>query len=175
MAILIFAVLGGVLGLLLAIASRVFVVESDPTVDKIVAMMPGGQCGQCGKAGCRQAAQAMADGELAIDQCPPGGASLVSEIGKILGVSSSSEEVAPQFLARIDEAYCSGCTRCYKACPFDSIFGATKQIHTVITDICTGCRLCVDSCPQGCIEIYTPNATSQSWIWPKPSTAEVTS
>ncbi|MGL6259009.1 RnfABCDGE type electron transport complex subunit B [Vibrio sp. WXL210] len=173
MTVLIFMLLGALLGLMLGVASRVFVVESDPLVDKIVALMPGGQCGQCGKAGCRQAAQAMVDGELGYDQCPPGGASLVGDIAQLLGVQENSDKLAIQYIARVEEAQCSGCTRCSKACPFDCIFGATKQIHTVIADVCTGCRLCVDVCPQECIIIEPLQGSAQTWLWPKPFSTEV--
>ncbi|MDR9825520.1 RnfABCDGE type electron transport complex subunit B [Vibrio sp. FNV 38] len=169
MAVLLFAILGSGLGILLGIASRVYVVPSNPLVDSIEALMPGGQCGQCGKAGCRQAAEAMVKGELKPDECPPGGAGLAASISKILGVSAASNLTPKSYLAVIDEATCTGCTRCYKACPFDSIVGANKQIHSVIKEICTGCRLCVDSCPDNCIGIYEVEPEPSNWIWPKPA------
>jgi electron transport complex protein RnfB len=55
--------------------------------------------------------------------------------------------------AVIREAECIGCTKCIQACPFDSILGAAKQMHTVITDACTGCELCVEPCPVDCIDM----------------------
>ena len=42
-----------------------------------------------------------------------------------------------KFIARIDENRCIGCTLCIKACPFDAIVGASKHMHTVITQFCT--------------------------------------
>lgn len=59
----------------------------------------------------------------------------------------------PPMIAFIREEECIGCMKCIQACPFDSIVGATKLMHTVITDICTGCELCVEPCPVDCIDI----------------------
>ncbi|OGT42888.1 MAG: hypothetical protein A3F13_01460 [Gammaproteobacteria bacterium RIFCSPHIGHO2_12_FULL_40_19] len=61
----------------------------------------------------------------------------------------------PPKIAVIREAECIGCTKCIQACPFDSIMGATKLMHTVIKDICTGCELCVEPCPVDCIDIVS--------------------
>ena len=43
------AVLGGALGL----AAVIFRVEGDPLVDRIDAILPQTQCGQCGFPGCK--------------------------------------------------------------------------------------------------------------------------
>jgi Na+-translocating ferredoxin:NAD+ oxidoreductase subunit B len=59
----------------------------------------------------------------------------------------------PNQVVYIDETRCIGCTKCISACPVDAIVGATKLMHTVITDHCTGCELCIDPCPVDCIDI----------------------
>lgn len=61
----------------------------------------------------------------------------------------------PNKVALIREAECIGCTKCIDACPFDSILGAAKQMHTVIFDECIGCELCVPACPVDCIDLIT--------------------
>jgi len=58
-----------------------------------------------------------------------------------------------QTLAVINEEKCIGCTLCIKACPFDAILGASKQMHTVIDPFCTGCKLCIAPCPMDCISM----------------------
>ncbi len=168
MTFVIFIILGSLIGLGLGVASRRFAVQGDPLVDEIEALLPGGQCGQCGRAGCRQAAEAMVSGELGVDGCPPASSAFRLAAAKVLGLSASgaSEEVI--WLARVNESHCTGCNRCFKACPYDAIVGATKQLHTVVSDVCTGCRLCADTCPQGCIEIYSPQLAANRWFWPKP-------
>ena len=64
-----------------------------------------------------------------------------------------------------DEAVCIGCTKCIQACPVDAILGASKQMHTIITDECTGCDLCVAPCPVDCIKMVPIPTTINNWQW----------
>ncbi|EBS2136307.1 hypothetical protein DRK10_23665, partial [Salmonella enterica subsp. enterica serovar Fresno] len=76
------------------------------------------------------------------------------------------QQAAPvRMLAVIDENNCIGCTKCIQACPVDAIVGATRAMHTVMSDLCTGCNLCVDPCPTHCIELRPVNETPDSWKW----------
>jgi Na+-translocating ferredoxin:NAD+ oxidoreductase subunit B len=171
--IVFFVVLGAALGAALGFAAIYFKVESNPIVDQIEALLPGGQCGQCGEAGCRQAAVKMVEGELSPNSCPPGGATLATAVAEMLGVALEISADDKQWIASIDESQCSGCTRCYKACPFDAIVGASKQIHTVISEVCTGCQLCSQVCPQQCLTIIEAKPDATVWFWPKPKQAAV--
>ncbi|WP_455365209.1 RnfABCDGE type electron transport complex subunit B, partial [Kaarinaea lacus] len=69
--ILIFTLAALMFGVLLALAAIRFHVEGDPMVDKIDAVLPQTQCGQCGYPGCKPYARAIASGEADINQCPP--------------------------------------------------------------------------------------------------------
>ena len=42
-------------------------------IERLDRILPQTQCGQCGYAGCRPYAEAMARGDADIDRCPPGG------------------------------------------------------------------------------------------------------
>ncbi len=59
-AILVLAILAGLLGLILGYAAERFRVEEDPIVDQINALLPQTQCGQCGYPGCKPYAEAIA-------------------------------------------------------------------------------------------------------------------
>ncbi|MEJ2138603.1 MAG: RnfABCDGE type electron transport complex subunit B [Gammaproteobacteria bacterium] len=124
--------------------------------ERINALLPQTQCGQCGYPGCRPYAQAIVEGTADIDQCAPGGDALVVALSRLLGRSPAKLDrnyghPQPLAVARIDEAACIGCALCIAACPTDAILGASRFTHTVIRSECTGCELCVAPCPVDCI------------------------
>lgn len=162
-------------GLVLGFAAVRFRVQSDPVVDRIDAILPQTQCGQCGYPGCRPYAEAIARGEADINQCPPGGEAGVRALADLLGrdpkpINPENGVEKPDLVAVIDEDVCIGCTKCIQACPVDAILGAARQMHTVIESECTGCELCVAPCPVDCIDMVPPRAAARSWKWPLPET-----
>jgi Na+-translocating ferredoxin:NAD+ oxidoreductase subunit B len=124
--------------------------------DRIDALLPQTQCEQCGYHGCRPYAEAIAQGNAEINQCPPGGSAGIARLAALLSrtpipLNPKNGVEKPRVLARIIEADCIGCTKCIQACPVDAIVGANKLMHTVIADDCTGCERCVPACPVDCI------------------------
>lgn len=125
--------------------------------------LPQTQCEQCGFKGCLPYAEAMANGEALYNRCPPGGDDTLAKLAAILdepviSLDASRGTHYPQArVAFIREDECIGCTKCIQACPVDSILGAAKLMHTVITDECSGCELCVAPCPVDCIDIIDLN------------------
>jgi electron transport complex protein RnfB len=164
------------LGLLLGYASQRFRVEGNPVVDKIDSLLPQTQCGQCGYAGCRPYAEAVAAGEAEINRCAPGGETTMLSLADLLGRDpvALDESVAEQVpsVAVIDEQLCIGCTLCIQACPVDAILGAAKQMHTVIASECTGCELCIPPCPVDCIRMEPIHEDITHWKWPFPGSTE---
>ena len=133
-------------------------VAHDPPdlVERLDRLLPQTQCGQCGFAGCRPYAEAMARGEAGIDHCPPGGDAGALALARLLGLPALPYDRSrglqpPPQVALIVEADCIGCTKCIQACPVDAIVGANKLMHTVLPPLCTGCELCVPACPVDCI------------------------
>jgi electron transport complex protein RnfB len=129
--------------------------------DAIDAVLPQTQCTRCGYPACRPYADAIAQGEAAINQCPPGGAQGIALLADLTGqpivpLNPNNGLEGPLQVAIIDETRCIGCTVCIKACPVDAIVGGFKQMHTVLADDCTGCELCVTPCPVDCIVMVTP-------------------
>lgn len=169
-AILVMAGIAIVIGAVLGFAALRYKVEGDPMVEKIDAVLPQTQCGQCGYPGCRPYATAIAKGEADINLCPPGGEEGVKKLAELLGVEPKplNAEPKPKSVAYIDENLCIGCTLCIQACPVDAILGAAKQMHTVIASECTGCELCVAPCPVDCISMVPLKEDLSSWKWKYP-------
>lgn len=161
------------LGAVLGYASIKFKVEGDPLVDKIDAILPQTQCGQCGFPGCKPYATAIASGEADINQCPPGGEAGIRALADLLGVepkplNGEHGQPKPKSVAVIEESLCIGCTLCIQACPVDAILGAAKHMHTVIESECTGCELCVAPCPVDCIAMVPIPEKVSNWKWRYP-------
>ena len=142
-------------------------------VERLDAALPQTQCTRCGYPDCRAYAQAMADGEAAINRCPPGGAEGIVRLGAITGQAALPLDISCGVegglkLAVIDGPACIGCTLCLKACPVDCIIGASKLMHTVVAAQCTGCELCLPACPVDCIVMQPVTSVDPS---ADPSTA----
>ena len=141
-------VLALIFGAILGVASIKLKVKADPIVEKIDAILPQSQCGQCGYPGCKPYAEAIANGDV-ITKCVPGGRPTVVKIAEIMGVDvPAMDDVAEpeEMVAFIDENMCIGCTKC-------------------IPDLCTGCELCVAPCPTDCISMIKVKKDIDNWNW----------
>ncbi len=156
------------LGLVLGYAAIRVRVSESPLVQKIDAILPQTQCGQCGFPGCKPYATAIAKGEADINQCPPGGEEGIHKLAELLGVDPKPLNAEhgvpkPKSVAIIDEELCIGCTLCIQACPVDAILGAAKHMHTIIEKECTGCELCIPPCPVDCIYMQEVEEDLETW------------
>ena len=89
-AILVLGGLGLIFGLVLAGASKVFYVETDPRLDKLNECLPGANCGGCGYAGCGAYAEAVLNGEAPIGACASGGNECAQAMAAIMGVKAEA-------------------------------------------------------------------------------------
>ena len=174
--------MGILFGFGLAFASRIFKVEIDPRMEKILAALPGANCGACGKAGCSGLAEAIAKGDASLTSCPAGGEEVVNKIAGILGVDSCSVTrkiarvrcgggnrakdkfmykgtqtcSATNLLAKGQKLCRFGCLGfgdCVFVCPFDAIHMGEDGISVVDPDKCTACGKCVEACPKNIISL----------------------
>ena len=89
------AVLGGLglgFGLILAVASKVFYVRTDPRLDQLLEATPGANCGGCGYPGCSGYASAVLKGEAPIGRCTAGGAECAKRMAEIMGVEAHVQQ-----------------------------------------------------------------------------------
>ena len=87
------AILGGlglIFGLVLAAASKLFYVETDPRLEQLNECLPGANCGGCGYAGCGGYAEAVLKGEASIGKCNSGGNECAMAMAAIMGLKAEA-------------------------------------------------------------------------------------
>jgi Na+-translocating ferredoxin:NAD+ oxidoreductase RNF subunit RnfB len=96
------AVLGGLLGVGLALAAKFFGVKKDERAELVEKALPGANCGACGYAGCANYAEAIVKDNVPLDRCIPGGGKVAREVGRIMGkeVNASDEKLVAQVHCR---------------------------------------------------------------------------
>ncbi len=182
----IFAGLGILLGLLLAIASRVFAVKTDERIERINEVLPGANCGGCGYSGCAALAAAIVKGEAPANACRAGGEKAAKEIGEIMGVEVTALEpqralvrcsgggnvkqkylyegapdcIAAERMSGGDKecpAGCIGLGTCISVCRYGAI--SLQNGQAVVDRLkCTGCGACSQICPKHLIELVPADA-----------------
>ena len=184
-AVAVLAVMGGVFGAVLAIASKVFAVKTDERLPKLTNALPGANCGGCGFAGCQAYAQAVIDGRAKIGLCAAGGAASAKKMSEIMGVEAVEVEKkvamvkcrgqnhlqkgiyegisdcrSAMFVGGDGPSACpNGCLgfgTCMQVCKFDAIH-VVNGAARVDADKCTGCMQCVETCPRKVIIPVTYN------------------
>ena len=178
LALLVLGILGLIFGLILAVASKIFEVKTDPRFPLIMDCLPGANCGGCGYAGCSAAANAIIEGKASVSCCPVGGAEAAEQIAAIMGVEAAAgeREIAHVICnggtaakkkyeyigvqdclgamkvagnGPLECAYgCLGFGSCVKACTFDAITLGENGIPVIDPDKCTDCMQCAAACPR---------------------------
>jgi NADPH-dependent glutamate synthase beta subunit-like oxidoreductase len=175
--------LGCIIGICLAIASRIFYVYVDPKVEAITDALPGANCGGCGYPGCGANAEAIVAGGSPPDSCVAGSAELAETIAALMGLSVEAKEpdiAAPgctYSVTEADQKYlyqgipdcraaallsggmkvceigCLGLGTCARACPFDALKINERGLPEVDPEKCTGCGTCERVCPKHIIKL----------------------
>ena len=186
----IFAGLGILFGLLLAIASRVFAVKTDERIEQITEALPGANCGGCGYTGCAAFAEAVVKGEAPPNACRAGGQTAASRIGEVLGIEVTAQKPmrarvlcsgdcrkaldkclyeGAQDCIAADRMYggvkacpagCMGLGNCVEVCRYGAI-AVVDGTAKVDAEKCTGCGACEQICPKHII-VLLPEGTKYS-------------
>ena len=155
--------LGVVFGAVLAAASKVFYVETDPRLDKLNACLPGANCGGCGYAGCGAYAEAVLNGEAAIGKCAAGGNECAQAMAEIMGVEAgeitrkvalvrcSGEKTYDKDGSQLTGAKHKANYEGFKDCVAASKVGGNGPISCKYG--CIGFGTCVKACKYGAISV----------------------
>lgn len=137
--ILIVGGLGTGIAVFLGIADKKLAVPADPLVEDVTAVLPMGNCGNCGFAGCTQFAEKVVhDPMVSPSLCTPGGAECAEQIARITGKEPGTVEIKKA------AARCSGCTD--RNC-------TAKFIYSGLNDCEAAARMFAGekSCEYGCL------------------------
>lgn len=183
--------LGGLLALLLTLASKRFYVFEDPRIEQVEELLPHSNCGACGTAGCRNFAEQAVAGKIEPARCTVNTPEQNKSIASLLGVALGDVEKRVARLACAGGAHvaktgaryagistcraaavvggggrscawgCLGLGDCATVCDFGAIHMDRHGIPVVDSAKCTACGDCVDICPK---QLFSLQAVSHK-LW----------
>ncbi|MDD5450225.1 MAG: RnfABCDGE type electron transport complex subunit B, partial [Candidatus Omnitrophica bacterium] len=176
------AAMGIIFGVGLALALKVFGIKGDPNIFKILSLLPGANCGACGRAGCAGFAEALKKGEAIPSGCVVSSEESRRSIAELLGIEYNSKVKTVATLhcnggTRAGDKYvyrgiktckaaslvfggqkecsfgCLGFGDCAAVCPFGAIKMGEDRLPAVDIKKCTACGNCVKQCPKNLFEL----------------------
>jgi len=181
-AVLTLGISGFVFAVLLAVFDKRLRVKEDPRIEKVLAALPGLNCGACGFSGCKPFAAAVVNEGKIFNGCLPGGAEVNDQITSILGIAgcrgkkhqvvacrcgaqSSEKKVSTDYRGpqtctaahvtggALDCSYgCLAFGDCISVCPVAALSLHEGKIRVDINR-CIGCGQCQKVCPRKLYEM----------------------
>jgi electron transport complex protein RnfB len=91
--LVVMTLVGLVFGLILAVANKKFAIEVNPLIHIVEDILPKGQCGACGYAGCMAYAEAVVlNPDVEPNLCIPGKAAVAKMVGELTGKAAAEME-----------------------------------------------------------------------------------
>ncbi len=177
------AALAMLLSGILLLAGRFLRVTEDPRLERVVALLPGTNCGACGQAGCRAFAMTLLAGKSSPAGCSVSSPAAQQRIASFLQVAvgvaerrvvrlacAGGRDVAPVLASHERESQCAtaavvagggkacawGCLGfgdCERSCKYDAIRMSPNGLPVVDEARCTACGDCVRACPKDLFRI----------------------
>lgn len=139
-------------GLVLAVANKKLAVEQNPLVHEVEEILPKGQCGNCGFAGCQAYAEAVVNNsDVPPDLCIPGKEEVAKKVAEITGKKSNPLEERVAFV-KCRQPITSASKKFEYAGIHDCV--AASLLHGGMKGCSYGCLgfgTCVGNCPFGAI------------------------
>lgn len=168
--------LAAIFAVVIVFVNKKLAVQEDPKVEEVLHLLPGANCGVCGKAGCADFARALADGKAEINACNSCPAANKCKICDILGTSAQiggqtivvcacsggnacqdkyeyqgyGDCASIELIAGGRKACPVGCIgegRCARLCPYDAIT-IKNGVSVVDQSKCVQCGICITNCPK---------------------------
>ena len=147
-------VTGLIIGILLGIAGKLLHVAVNEKELAVRELLPGNNCGGCGFPGCDGLAQAIAEGNAPVNQCPVANAETHAKIAEVCGSAITETEKKVAFVM------CSGtCDKTERKYNYYGIDDCRKAVlvpgrgEKVCTYGCMGYGSCVDACQFDAIHV----------------------
>lgn len=152
--IIVLGVIGIVGAAVLYIVAKRFHVQEDPRIDQVEALLPGANCGGCGRSGCRDFAAACVGADT-LDglSCPASGSAVMKQIGEIVGLAAA--ETKP----KIAVIKCNGTCDLrpqiarFEGAPTCAVLASLGTGESACPSGCLGCGDCVTACPYGAMKM----------------------
>ena len=200
--VILLTITGVVLAIAIGLVTKYFGVKQNPLAEKLLAIMPGANCGGCGFAGCADYVDAMVTGRAAPGRCPSMNEDAMKVCSKLLGrdVEKTEPMVAVVACSGDDNHAvrrgiyngitdcrnamivagggkgclfgCLGMGTCARACPFGAIEMTERHIAVVHPELCTGCGSCAAVCPRHVIKLV-PRTSKIHVFCSSPESAKV--
>jgi len=146
------AVLGGVLGIALAVASKFLSVKKDKRIAEAAEILPQLNCGACGYAGCSGYAEAIVLEGESLTLCSPGGPDVAKAMADFMGVKIEISEEK-----KVAQVFCRGGAKTsqyafdYKGLTDCNALYSLYKGNKVCKYGCLGLGSCMSVCPADAI------------------------